>query len=200
LLEALAPHLNADGSPAGEGRTETVRLKDYHPGSWRDREYAVEQSVVYGRGGLSSGEAAWYRRLLEARAAVDQSPLVRVVPLGLAVERSRVRVELIALELRASGAILYWKAYSPDAKLLGDALISVSDERGAEYLVISTGGGGTEGAWKGEANIIPAPAMDLTRLRVEIQEFGGFGFGPPEVPRSPRTPGPWVFEFSIKVA
>jgi hypothetical protein len=83
---------------------------------------------------------------------------------------------------------------------LEDALISVGDELGADYRVISTGGGGTGSAWKGEANIIPTPAFGLARFRVDIEAFEGFGAGLPGVARTPRTDGPWVFANSLSVA
>ena len=135
------------------------------------------------------------------------SPLVRVVGLGRQAEGAGLRVELIALEIREVGAILYWKAYSSAEQMLGNPVIEVSDEVGGEYAVFSgsAGGGGYE--WKGETNITPAPQPHAGTLRVTVHWFEAFGHDIPEFAKqvadlarfgkpSP-VEGPWVFEFAV---
>jgi hypothetical protein len=76
-------------------------------------------SVDWIPGGLSPEDEARYQGVVEAYMQVDLSPLVGVVPIGLTAERSAVRVELIALEVRRGGGILYWKAYPAEERMLG---------------------------------------------------------------------------------
>ena len=52
---------------------------------------------------------------------VSASPLVRVIGIGQQAEDAGIRVELIALEIRQLGAILYWKAYTFEEGLASPA-------------------------------------------------------------------------------
>ena len=134
---------------------------------------------------------------LRAQADVESSPLIRVVAIGRASEAADVRVELIALEVRAIGAILFWKAYPSVDRMLGDPIISVDDEFRTDYQIISVGGGGTGRVWRGEAHIIPSPSLTTRRFSVEVRAFEGFGDGIPGLAPSGMSQGPWRFEFAI---
>jgi hypothetical protein len=95
---------------------------------------------------------------------ISSSPLVRVIGIGQQAEDAGIRVELIAVEVRRLGAILYWKAYKLQEGLLGDAQVSVSDDQGRSYKVSPMSSGGDDYQWKGETGIRPIPESQLRRL------------------------------------
>jgi hypothetical protein len=128
---------------------------------------------------------------------VHLSPLVRVVAIGQQVEADGVRVELIALEVREAGAVLYWRAFATKDRILGLAVIEVSDDLGGEYRVFLGGGGGGERAWSGETNVVPAPTAGASILRVKVTGFEGFPPGFPGTAQVVTNEGPWVFEIPL---
>lgn len=65
---------------------------------------------------------------------VNAGQLRRVIPIGQAVEVSGTRVELIAMEIRDSGAIVYWKAFTDQERMIGPIQARVSDDRGTDYI------------------------------------------------------------------
>ncbi|HEV8699000.1 MAG TPA: hypothetical protein VGQ89_14990 [Candidatus Limnocylindrales bacterium] len=123
----------------------------------------------------------------------DWVRLVRVVAIGQEIDVADVRVELIALEVRDAGAILYWKAYPAVERMLGDMNVTVSDERGTDYTTFPAGGGSGGREWKGELSITPAPPPDV-RVRVHILGFAGFGGAFP-MPIQTPVEGNWEFNF-----
>jgi hypothetical protein len=128
---------------------------------------------------------------------ISTSPLLRVVGIGLQAEDAGIRVELIAMEVRQLGAILYWKAYTFKEGLLGDALVSVTDDQGRSYKVSPMRSGGGDYQWSGETAIRPAPDAHVQTLRVSIEAFEGFGQQFPDAPSSPPVEGHWAFEVDI---
>jgi hypothetical protein len=126
---------------------------------------------------------------------VNAGPLRRVIPIAQAVEVSGTRVELIAMEIREAGAIVYWKAFTSEASLIGPIQADVSDDRGTVYRTHSMEYGGSDTMWKGELVVTPAPPPEVRNVRVGVRGFAPFG----ETPFPPRLQrsieGDWEFEF-----
>jgi hypothetical protein len=121
------------------------------------------------------------RRLMESAdryKQLEESALVRVIGVGRAIDAGAVRFELIALELRSAGAIVYWKAYTREPVFLGQAVVTMTDESGTTFEVFPASGGGGENLWIGQSNVTPRP-RDGTTVRIE---FGGFD----EIDRLPQ--------------
>jgi len=160
-------------------------------------EFLVSRGEMM-HGDPMSAEEAELLELAEYLINVHLSPLVRVVAIGQQVEADGIRVELIALEVREAGAVLYWRAFATDDRILGLAVIEVSDDIGGEYRVFLGGGGGGERAWNGETNVVPAPTTGASMLRVQVTGFEGFppsGF--PGAAQVRANEGPWVFEIPL---
>jgi len=136
------------------------------------------------------------RRTLELsqvywRVAAD--PLRRVVGLGQVATEAGVTVELIALEIRDAGAILYWRARPDLERPLGEPQLAVRDDAGTDYVVRSIGGTGNERETKGEILITPAPPGKAT-LRLEVT-----GFKERRFPwQTAEWPGSWHFEIALR--
>lgn len=179
---------------------------DYRIGSGRDPPARLD---AHGRrdaaGGPYNGHVdfldpndmppeAW-ERLQGIRAHIDvaTSRLTRVIGIGQQVDVDGVRVELIALEVREVGALLYWKAYPAVRRMLGEINVTVSDDRGTEYTTLPAGGGGGDQQVQGELSVIPAPPPDA-RIRVQVRGFGAFG-APFPMPIQTPVEGNWEFEF-----
>jgi len=158
---------------------------------------------IGGRGEMWHGdpmspEEAELIELAEYFINVHLSPLVRVVAIGQQVEADGIRVELIALEVREAGAVLYWRAFPTEDRMPGLAVIEVSDDLGGEYRVFLGGGGGGERAWNGETNVVPAPTTGASILQVTVTGFDSFppsGF--PGATQGRSNEGPWVFEIPL---
>jgi hypothetical protein len=126
---------------------------------------------------------------------VNAGQLRRVIPIGQAVEVSGTRVELIAMEIRDAGAIVYWKAFTDQERLIGPIQAEVSDDRGTDNKASSMEYGGSDNMWKGELVVTPAPPPDVRTVRVAVRGFAPFGETP--FPSRLRTSieGDWQFEF-----
>jgi len=138
----------------------------------------------------------WFARM-EASRAVAPSPLRAVVAVGQSADIAGLVVELIAIEVRERGAILYLRARSGADRLLAGAEVSVSDQLGTAYGVVTGVSGGGNGSWAGEVVIVPRPPAG-SRLRVVIPYFGPT----PDRPLPPhidaqRVDGPWAFEVQV---
>jgi hypothetical protein len=122
-----------------------------------------------------------------------ESPLDRVIGIGEIVEAAGVSVELIAMEIRGAGTVLFWRAKPLGDLLLEFADIRVTDDRGTSYASVEASHEGTLGRWSAMSVLTPSPSVG-TRLLVEVSSFG-----PPidhEVPRGMSTQhrhGPWTF-------
>lgn len=127
----------------------------------------------------------------------ERSPLVRVIPIGQAADVSGVRVELIALEVRETGALLYWKAFPAQERFLGEIELHVSDERGTVYTAYPMEAGGNGHVWKGEAIVVPRPPADAGVLRVRVRGFQGFMAIPFEELPQTAVEGEWTFDVGV---
>jgi hypothetical protein len=138
----------------------------------------------------------WFARI-EASRTVAPSPLRGVVAVGQSADVSGLVVELIAIEVRERGAILYLRARAEVDRMLVGAEASVSDQFGTAYSVVSGVSGGGNRSWAGEVVLVPTPPAG-SRLRVVVAYFGPT----PDRPLPPhvaveRLDGPWAFEVQI---
>jgi hypothetical protein len=133
----------------------------------------------------------------EAIRAIPQSALVQVVGIGRTVVAAELTVDLIAMEIREQGAVIYWRARSTREGLLLSADVSISDDLGTAYHVIQGGGGGDSHAWEGQTLVLPSPPA-AAHLTITLKSFGPSDHMPP-LPHLPaeRVPGPWRFEVSM---
>ena len=66
---------------------------------------------------------------------IGASPLRRVVGIGQVAVDAGVSVELIALEIREAGCVLYWRAHPDQERPLGEPQFVMSDDARTEYRV-----------------------------------------------------------------
>jgi hypothetical protein len=133
----------------------------------------------------------------EAIRAIPQGVLVQVVGIGRTVVAAELTVDLLAIEIREQGAVIYWRARSTRAGLLLSADVSISDDLGTAYHVIPGGGSGDSHAWEGQTLVLPPPpaAMHIT---ITLQSFGPDDHMPlPSHLPAERVPGPWVFDVAM---
>ncbi len=123
---------------------------------------------------------------------IQASELLRVVGIGQVATDVGVLVELIALEIRMAGCVLYWKASSEKIGLLGSPRLVVADDDETEYSVLPAGWVGDRRGMKGEVLIVPGPPADAMTLRVEVA-----GFAPRGVRPSTQGRSGWHFEFAV---
>ncbi len=138
------------------------------------------------------------RRTLEISrryVEVGQSPLLRVVGIGLAATDAGVTVELIALEIRGAGAILYWKARLDEQRMLGEPAFTLSDDAGTDYAIFPAGRSGTDREMKGEVLVVPVPPGHATTIAADLSGFAARRF-PPGM-STDELRGAWHFEFPV---
>lgn len=171
-----------------------------------DRKSGMGRPHFFGEGsgtphgaGMSPEDTAKFLELGQVFVDMSTSPLVRVVAIGQQAEAAGIRVELIALEVRTVGAVLYWKAFTAEDRWLGDPVIDLTDEKGGQYQLQPASGGGSGRQSHGQIVISPAPPEKGTLL-VTISAFGGFSGLRPGFPSFAPTAlaeGRWVFEFPL---
>ena len=127
--------------------------------------------------------------------AIGASPLRRVVGIGQVAADAGVSVELIALEIREAGCVLYWKAHTDAERPLGDPQFVVSDDAKTQYSAHPAGWTGSGREMKGEALVVPGPPDEATTMRVELTGFAARRFPPLG---SEDVPGAWRFEFALR--
>ena len=150
-----------------------------------------------GRTGRSWEPSEETRRNWEDLRAIPASPLLGVIGIGRSADASDITVELLAIELRALGAVLHWRAHSDREGLLLSAAVSVADQRGTSYRVIAGGGGGNASAWEGQTFVLPPPPAGA-RLSITLSSFGPYEDRPmPDFLPSGSLPGPWRFEVDL---
>jgi hypothetical protein len=82
---------------------------------------------------------------------------MRVIAVGQSVSANDFAVDLIAIEVRESGAVLYWRALADhDAPMLM-AEVSISDDKGTSYKVLPSEGGGGTREWHGQTSTFGVP-------------------------------------------
>jgi hypothetical protein len=126
---------------------------------------------------------------------IGASPLRRVVGIGQVARDAGVSVELIALEIREAGCVLYWKAHPDRERPLGEPQFVVSDDARTEYGVRPAGWTGNGREMKGEALVVPGPPEEATTMRVELTGFAARHFPPMG---SEDVRGAWRFEFAMR--
>ena len=173
--------------------------------------HVIEAKLVVGHGeqwgaGMSSLPPEHRRRFDQLRTwgrLRDQfaaGELRRVVGVGQSVTRSEITVELLAIEVRASGsrAIFRWHGRRPLAAepRLIFADIGAADDRATGYVVHAGPFGSPQGG-EGEAFLEPSPPDDAHELRVAIDRFAVMPqpTRPGELANLPMTTveGPWEF-------
>jgi hypothetical protein len=104
---------------------------------------------------------------------VDHSGLVRVIPGGAVADTGGVTVELIALEIRAAGAVAHLAAAvePPNGTLGSFARVAVEDDVGTAYVAAAMGTGGSPDRMRFEVRFAPPPSTTATILRVRVDEF-----------------------------
>jgi hypothetical protein len=122
------------------------------------------------------------------------SPIVRVLAVGQVVEAAGITVELLAIEVRETGALLYWRAHPPQNIVLMDAIVSMSDDAGSLYHVRPAQSSGSALRWEGQSLVIPAPPAGA-RIDIVLERFGGPSGRPIalDIPEQPIH-GRWRFE------
>jgi hypothetical protein len=130
----------------------------------------------------------------DAIRAIPQSALAQVVGIGRTVVAAELTVDLLAMEIREQGAVIYWRARSAREGLLLSADVSITDDLGTAYHVIQGGGGGDSHAWEGQTLVVPSPPA-AAHITITLKSFGPSDHMPlpPHMPTE-RTPGPWTFE------
>lgn len=86
-------------------------------------------------------------RLGEFIVGLEESPLLRVVPVGQTAVSAGISVELIALEIREGGATLYWKVHFDGDRTLGMPTFNVHDDIGTQYADFPRNAGGSDRLW-----------------------------------------------------
>ncbi len=135
------------------------------------------------------GVSRWY-------VAIGASPLRRVVGIGQVAGDASLSVELIALEIRGAGCVLYWKAHPTPDGPLGEPQVTVSDDAGSDYEVRPAGWTGNGHELKGEILVIPGPPDEAVTMQVDLGGFAARRPAPPVVSEDVR--GTWHFEFAIR--
>ena len=143
-------------------------------------------------GPLPVEEARRAYELSVAYSDVAAGRLRQVVGIGMAVTDADVVLELIALEIRDAGSVLYWKARPDPERPLGQPRLTVRDTAGTDYVARPAGASSSEREAKGEILITPAPP-EAAVLIVEVTAF--------EERRFPwqaaEWPGSWQFEIRL---
>jgi hypothetical protein len=134
-------------------------------------------------------------RAMERVRRVDHGPLLRVVAGGPSVDASGVTVELIAIELRASGAVAHLTAAAaPPAMMTGAfAQVAIEDDRGTAYVAAGFGGNASPDRMRYEVRFSPVPPPDATEIRIRIEAF----LDPFPRPGAATTTGPWLLTVPI---
>ena len=163
-----------------------------------DTRLSVGRGWVSGRGmSTAENERMQAMGLAAARvAAVDQSDLLRVIAGGASVVVGAVTVELIAVELRADGAIAHLSARTrPPTALLSHFIdATASDDRGTSYVTAGTPGGGSGASLtRYQVRIAPAPPPAAVSFDLRIERFE------PSMPEAGEAPtaGPWEFRIAL---
>lgn len=95
----------------------------------------------------------------------------RVIGVGKVVHAAGIPVELLAVEVRDAGAIIYWRATPAADQLLWGADVALSDDRGTTYRSLDGASEGDPVRWAGESFHLPAPPAGAL-LHVELCASG----------------------------
>jgi hypothetical protein len=128
-------------------------------------------------------------------AGVDDGLLRRIVPSGLAKDAGGVRLELVAIELRAAGGIATLVSHTePPVGRVGHFMdVGVSDDLGTVYVAAGQGSGGSSpSASRHEIRFSPAPPDGARSLTFRIERF----LDPGPAAADPLN-GPWEFRIEF---
>ena len=151
-------------------------------------------------GTLPPEEARRFQEQWGRFAGLTAGALDRVVTIGQTASDAGVRLELLALEVRAAGCVLHWRAHTA-ARLVVRPEFVVRDDAATDYTVRPAGSSGSLGDQQGQALIVPAPPGAAHTMRIEVHAFGARRMPlPPGVPPPPTEEihGAWRFEFSMR--
>lgn len=128
-------------------------------------------------------------------AGIDAGDLRRVIALGTSVEAGGVRLELIALELRADGGLATLVAHTrPPVGQAGQfAEVRVSDDAGTIYVGAGQGmGGPAPTTTRHEVRFAPASPASAAVLTLTIDRFLD-----PFLGGATAIEGPWTFDIRL---
>ena len=186
VLESLGVNLDTV-------RNEVIRVLSHSTSSEPSGRNIAPMTVVPAP--LSVDEANRTLELSRWYVDIGASPLRRVIGIGQVAHDAGISVELIALEIREAGCVLYWKAHSGQERPLGEPQLVVSDDAGTEYGVGPGGWAGSGREMKGEALVVPGPPEEAVTMRVELTGFTARRF-PPMGTKDVR--GAWHFAFAVR--
>jgi hypothetical protein len=151
--------------------------------------------------GFTEAESRRYDEMHGRYFEIGKSRLVRVVPVGQAIDAEGVLIELTAIEMRDLGAVLLWRTVTGDDRILGPPEVSIGDDAGTEYEINWGSWSGSDHESRGETRFGPSPPAEAATLFVEIKSFGGNAGTP--LPDHVPVPwhgveGPWSFEVSLR--
>jgi hypothetical protein len=130
--------------------------------------------------------------ILHPSQEVTLSPLRQVIGLGLVAEASGVSVELLSIEVRDAGALIYLRARPVDEVIFMTAAVSVTDDAATPYRTFDAGSEGSPVHCAGQCVVMPAPAR-CSRLWIDVLNFG-WPRDYSEERRGAGVIGPWSFE------
>ena len=129
-----------------------------HPPADRTLAYAARTDVTL--------------RTVETLGDVEISDLDRVIGLGHRREAGGVVLEILACEIRETGAIIHWRISGSSSDAPGGPDISVADDVGSSYTVIP-------GAWRasdrissGVTVVVPAPPNWAAAMTILVAGIG----------------------------
>jgi hypothetical protein len=112
-------------------------------------------------------------RLAGRLVGLEESRLMRVLPIVQTAEKDGVRVELMSIEVRENGCLGAIAVYSrPPAAPAGSmAHVAVSDDIGTTYFATGGGGQSTPSVSRLEIRFAPSPPDAARELTIRIDEF-----------------------------
>jgi hypothetical protein len=127
-------------------------------------------------------------------ADIGSSPLVQVIGIGQVMADAGISVELIALEVRGAGCVLYWRAHSEEEGHLGQLRCTVRDDAGTAYhaLPASWSGGGRVSS--GQTLVTPGPPPESKTMQIDVSGFAVPGH---HWTIREEVHAAWHFEFAI---
>jgi hypothetical protein len=144
--------------------------------------------------GEESEASAWAGDLAASPVVIGASPLQRVVGIGRVVVDSGVSVELIALEIRGAGCLLYWRAH-PDAEgPLGQLRCTIRDDAGTRYEVLPMSWSTNGRESNGQVVVAPGPPNGSASMQIDVSGFAVPGY---RLTAGEEVHGAWHFEFAI---
>jgi hypothetical protein len=132
---------------------------------------------------------------MERVQRVDYGELMRVVPGNAIAEAAGVRLELIALEIRAAGALAHLAAavQPPGGRLGSFPRVRVEDDLGTGYVAAAMRVNETPDRSRFEIRFMPAPPATAGLVRIHVETF----IDPFAMESSAPVTGPWVLDVSM---